>query len=215
MSEVVFFEESDGRNVQVGNRGTPYYQIFLLCCVCILFTGLFWILKCILRLSYGQSPLPAPCRCLKTDIPVCGLKLVITKSISHTFIHLLCKSMGYGESYFYTKQPYLPVPQINTNRISYFHHRHRQTTIPCSPVQIVDCVCWKLCHLLAFVKPRCISLQVSTYLIFSIFQLTPLLKQQNHCQMYGEQCPWSLGLLQGKVLLGWGPARTIWGKYCT
>lgn len=46
------------------------------------------------------------------------------KSISHTFTHCLCKSEGYEESYFNTKQPYLPVPLINTNCVSYFHRKH-------------------------------------------------------------------------------------------
>lgn len=93
------------------------------CSVCILFAGLLWILNYILCLCYGQKSLPKA-------IPVCGLKLTITKSISHTFTHCLCKSVEYGKSYFYTKQLYLPVSLINTNCVSCFH-RHKQTPIPC------------------------------------------------------------------------------------
>ena len=119
----------------------------------------------------AKNPLPQA-------VPVCGLKLVITKSISHTFTHLLFKSVGYGESYFYTKQPYLPVPVINTNHVPYFRHRHRQTTVPCSSIQILDCVFWKLCHLPVFAKPRSVSIQVSTYLIFSIFSWSPFSKSK-------------------------------------
>lgn len=91
------------------------------CSVCILFAGLLWILNYILCLCYRQKSLPKA-------IPVCGLKLAITMSISHTFTHCLCKSVEYGKSYFYTKQLYLPVPLINTNCVSY---RRKQTPIPC------------------------------------------------------------------------------------
>lgn len=107
-----------------------------------------------------KNPLPKA-------IPVCGLKLAITKPISHTFIYLVCKAVGYGESYFYTKQPYLPVPLINTNCVSYFHHRHGKITIPCRPVETIGGVCWELCNLLVFVKQIPASFCVSYFLYFS------------------------------------------------
>lgn len=142
--------------------------------VCLWFSGLLQILNCILCLSYGKKSLDWSISCVWSEAGY-------HESISHTFIHLLCKSLGYGESYFYTKQPYFPVPQINTNVSHIFI-----TVIGKPRFPAALCKSYIVCHGNSVIYWHLWNQCIPLYLIFSIFQLRCLLKHYNCYQLYSE-----------------------------